>query len=298
MRGFLRSITPGFILQLYKQQRRKKRAKQREALALLGKVISEQDIIEALRSHGLKAGDVAMVHSSLSRLGNVQGGAATVIRALLEVLGDEGTLVMPSFPSLGYTYDYLSTNPAFDVRHTPSKMGVITESFRKIKGVKRSLHPTDPVCAIGKETKYLLKGHFLQSTPYNEHSPFYKLILLKGKIVLLGTGLDTVTSLHVPEDMIPDFKFKVYHDNQFRVKVRDEVGIERLVETKSHDPIMSKKRKPNDLEAAFLQDGVAVKFKIGDADCMIIDAEKMYNWQVEKHKQGITMYTPFGGELD
>lgn len=298
MREFLRSIAPGFIIQLYKEQKRKKRAKEREKLALQGKVITEQDIISSLKEHGLRSGDVAMVHSSLSRLGNVQGGAATVIRALLEVLGDDGTLVMPSFPARGYTYNYLSKNPSFDVRHTPSQMGVITETFRKIKGVKRSMHPTDPVCAIGKETKHLLKGHFLEPTPYNENSPFYKLIVLKGKIVLLGTRLDTVTNLHVPEDMIPDFKFPVYHPDTFRVKVRDEVGIERLVETKSHDPVMSKKRRPNDLEDAFIKDGVAIKFKIENADCMIIDAEKMYNWQMEKYKQGITMYTPFGGQLD
>lgn len=298
MRNFLKAITPDFIFQLYRKQKKKKRAREREQLALLGKIISEQDIVDALRAHGLKAGDVAMVHSSLSKLGNVHGGASTVIRALIDVLGDDGTLVMPSFPALGYTYDYLTTNPAFDVKHTPSKMGVVSETFRKIKGVKRSLHPTDPVCAIGKETKHLLKGHFLQSTPYNENSPFYKLIVLKGKIVLLGTSMDVVTNLHVPEDMIPNFKFQVYHPNVFRVKVRDEVGIERLVETKSHDPAMSKKRRPSELEPALIKDGVAVKFKIGDAPCMMIDAEKLYNWQMEKYKQGITMYTPHGGELD
>jgi aminoglycoside 3-N-acetyltransferase len=298
MREFLRSIAPDFMLKLYKKRKKKLRAKERERLLREGKVITEADIIEALRQHGLNSGDVALVHSSLSRLGNVQGGAPTVIRALLEVLGDEGTLVMPSFPALGYTYNYLSTNPSFDVRHTPSQMGIITETFRKIKGVKRSLHPTDPVCAVGKETKFLLKSHFLQLTPYNENSPFYKLITLKGKIVTLGTRLDTVTNFHVPEDLIPDFKFQVYHKKQFLVKVRDEVGIERMVETKAHDPAMSKKRRCNELEPAFLKDGIAVKFKLGDADCMIIDAEKMHHWLMDKYKQGITMYTPFGGELE
>jgi len=298
MREFLRSIAPDFMLKLYKKRKKKQRAKERERLLREGKVITEADIIEALRKHGLNSGDVAMVHSSLSRLGNVQGGAPTVIRALLEVLGDEGTLAMPSFPALGYTYNYLSTNPSFDVRHTASQMGIITETFRKIKGVKRSLHPTDPVCAIGKEAKFLLKGHFMQLTPYNENSPFYKLITLKGKIVTLGTKLDTVTNFHVPEDLISDFKFPVYHKKQFLVKVRDEVGVERMVETKSHDPAISKKRRCNELEPAFLQDGVAVKFKIGDADCMIIDAEKMHNWLMQKYKEGITMYTPFGGELE
>ncbi len=298
MRAFFRSIAPEFILQIYKSQKKKKRDKERQKLVLQGKVIVETDIVEQLRKNGLNSGDVAMVHSSLSRLGNVQGGASTVIRALIEVLGDNGTLVMPSFPSLGYTFDYLNKNPAFDVRHTPSQMGAITETFRKIKGVKRSMHPTDPVCSIGKETKFLLKDHYSQLTPYNQNSPFYKLITLKGKIVLLGTKLDTVTNFHVMEDLIGNFKFPVYHKKQFLVKVRDEVGVERMVTTKSHDPAMSKKRKCNELEPAFIKDGIMKRFTIGDANCAIIDAEKMHSWLMEKYKEGITMYTPFGGELD
>ncbi|MBK6523442.1 MAG: AAC(3) family N-acetyltransferase [Sphingobacteriaceae bacterium] len=298
MRAFFRSIAPEFVLRLYKKQKKRRRAQERQKLALQGKVITESDIIEALRQNGLNAGDVAMVHSSLSKLGNVQGGAGTVIRALIEVLGDEGTLMMPSFPSLGFTFDYLSKNPAFDVRHTHSQMGAITEAFRKIKGVKRSMHPTDPVCALGKETKFLLKDHYSQLTPYNQNSPFYKLITLKGKIVLLGTKLDTVTNFHVIEDLIENSKYPVYHKKQFLVKVRDEVGVERMVNTKSHDPAMSKKRRCNELEPAFLKDGVMIRFNIGDASCAIIDAEKMHNWLMEKYKEGITMYTPFGGELE
>ncbi len=298
MRAFFRSIAPEFVLQLYKKQKKKRRAQERQKLALQGKVITESDIIEALRKNGLNSGDVAMVHSSLSKLGNVQGGAGTVIRALIEVLGDEGTLVMPSFPSLGFTFDYLSKNPAFDVRHTKSQMGAITEAFRKIKGVKRSMHPTDPVCALGKETKFLLKDHYSQLTPYNQNSPFYKLITLKGKIVLLGTKLDTVTNFHVIEDLIENFKYPVYHKKQFLVKVRDEVGVERMVTTKSHDPAISKKRRCNELEPAFIKDGIMTRFNIGDASCAIIDAEKMHHWLMEKYKEGITMYTPFGGELE
>jgi aminoglycoside 3-N-acetyltransferase len=298
MRAFLRSIAPEFVLQLYKKRKKKMRAMERQKLAMQGILITENDIIEKLRQNGLNAGDVVMVHSSLSKLGNVQGGAGTVIRALIEVLGDDGTLVMPSFPSLGFTFDYLSRNPAFDVRHTKSQMGAITETFRKIKGVKRSMHPTDPVCALGKETKFLLKDHYSQLTPYNKNSPFYKLTTLKGKIVLLGTKLDTVTNFHLPEDLIENFKYPVYHKKEFLVKVRDEVGVERMVTTKSHDPAISKKRRCNDLEPAFIKEGIMKKFEIGTAVCAIIDAEKMNNWLMEKYKEGITIYTPFGGELD
>jgi len=69
--------------------------------------IDQQQIIEALRAIGIERGAVIVVHSALSQLGYVQGGAEGLIDALLEAVGPEGTVLMPSFPMTGSQRDFL-----------------------------------------------------------------------------------------------------------------------------------------------------------------------------------------------
>ena len=298
MRSLIKIITPDFIINAYKKQKSKKRRSKREELAKLGQVITQKEIETALTEAGIKNGDVAMLHSSLSSLGNVEGGAITVINAFMNVLGDNGTLVMPSFPAIGYNFDYLSGNPVFDIKQTPSKMGIITEVFRKMDGVKRSFHPTDSVCAIGKEAEMLTIGHFGQHTPYNNNSPFYKLTQLNSKILLIGVQLETVTNFHTPEDAIPDFKYPVYHPKVFNARMIDESGNAQAMTTNVHDPVFSKQRKCNEFKEPFLTNGIAREFKLGLANCMVIEANRMHAWLIESYYKGITIYTPHGKDLN
>lgn len=294
IRSFLKILLPDVLVQAYKRRRSKRRAAEREELKQSGQVLTPQQMLQVLRQQGIQPGDALMVHSSLSKMGYVEGGAEAVINVLLEGIGEQGTLLMPSFPGSGYNYDHLKNNPLFDVRHTPSNMGIITELFRKHEGVLRSMHPTDPVCAFGKEAQWFVKDHFNQPTPYNEYSPFMKLVQRHGKILLLGVKLESVTNFHTPEDAIKDFKFPVYHEKIFTARLKDENGKELNMLTKVHNPEQSKKRRCNDLEEALLKDGVMKKFNMGAAVCYVIDAATMHHWLMEKYKEGVTMYTPEG----
>ncbi|MGE0567352.1 MAG: AAC(3) family N-acetyltransferase [Bacteroidia bacterium] len=297
MRNLLKIILPKFFINFLKEIKRKSKYKQLDNLREKGEIVSKDSIKKALNSAGIKEGDVLMVHSSLSSLGYVDGGAETVISVLMALIGDKGTLMMPSFPGIGFNYDYLKSNPIFDINQTPSKMGAITEVFRKMNGVKRSFHPTDAVCAFGPQADYLTNDHFNQLTPYNEHSPFRKLELLNGKILLLGTKLEHVTNFHTPEDAIPDFKYPVYANEVLEVKMIDEKGVQHLMKTKVHNKTMSKLRKCNQMEQHFSSAGFYHSFKVGKANCAIIEAKAMHEWLIENYKKGITMYTPNGEEL-
>jgi len=283
------------LIDFYKQGKKRAAARQREELAKNKQTVSEADIITILQEQGLKEGDVLMLHSSLRKIGHVEQGEATLISALLKILGKEGTLMMPSFPAIGFNYDYLKSKPVFDLKQTPSRMGVVTETFRKKNGVLRSLHPTDSVIAFGKEADYLVKDHFGQLTPYNEKSPFYRLCELKGKILMIGVGLDSLTNLHTLEDAVPDFKYPVYHDTLFTMELIDAAGNKQTMQTKVHNPVWSRKRRCNDLAQHFEAAGLLKHFRLGLADCMLIDAYAMHAWMVENYKsRGITMYTPQG----
>ena len=169
--------------------------------------ISKGDLKAGLRRIGLQKGDTVLVHCSLSSFGHVRGGADTVIDAVLEVVGKEGTVMVPTIT--GTDKNAREKPPYFDVCKTPCWTGKIPEVFRKRKEAIRSLHPTHSVAAIGKKANWLTQGHEKCITPCGKDSPYVKLTQLKGYILFLGIGLGSNTSCHAAEEMvnhpIPDY---------------------------------------------------------------------------------------------
>jgi len=155
--------------------------------------VTEQDIVTGLRVVGLESGDVVMVHSSLSRFGRVAGGAAAVVRALLEVLTAEGTLVFPTFG------DWFQGPPdqVWDRERSPSKMGAISETARTWPGALRSSHPGHPFGAIGRRARDIAEVPC--EFGWGADSPLATLERLDGRILLLGPGYNCVTLFHLPE---------------------------------------------------------------------------------------------------
>jgi aminoglycoside 3-N-acetyltransferase len=157
------------------------------------KVTVKKDICDVLYELGICGCDIVLLHSSLSSIERMEGGADAVIEAFIETLGTDGTLVMPAFS------DDIST--PFDPEVTPSDTGIITEKFRNVKGVIRSLHPTHSVCAYGKFAAEITENHDKAPTPCGKGTPFDKICNSKGKIVLLGVDMNRNTILHAAEDI-------------------------------------------------------------------------------------------------
>ena len=154
-------------------------------------------IASHLLDSGLRRGGVVLVHSSLSSLGHVPGGAETVIRGLLEALGPEGTLL---FPALSYE-TVNPEQPVFDIMASPSNIGAIPETFRKRPGTLRSICPTHSVSGAGPLAAALLGEHHLDDTPCGPHSPYRKLPEADGQILFLGCGMRPNTSMHAVEEV-------------------------------------------------------------------------------------------------
>ncbi len=161
-------------------------------------------IADDLRATGVRQGGVLLVHSSLSALGHVPGGAETVILGLLDAIGPKGTLLLPALSYDNVTRDH----PVFDVRRTPSNIGAIPEFFRTRPGTRRSVHPTHSVCGVGLLADVLLEGHHLDTTPCGSHSPFHRLPNYGGQLLMLGCGLLPNTSMHAIEEIVePPYLF-------------------------------------------------------------------------------------------
>ena len=163
-----------------------------------------EQIARDLQTCGVRQGGMVLVHSSLSSMGYVPGGAASVVQGFLEALGPEGTLLMPAL-----SFDYVRPDrPFFDIRRTPSCVGMITECFRQWPGVKRSLQPTHSVCGLGPGAETLLSEHQLDDTPCGRHSPYRRLRSGGGQLVFLGCGTRCNTSMHAVEELVrPPYLF-------------------------------------------------------------------------------------------
>lgn len=292
---FLLKYTPSFLLDWVKSFLKYRREKRLAEQKKNNTGIAKERLITDLKKIGLTKGDSVLVHSSLSKIGFVEGGAVTVVDALREVVGESGTLLFPAFPAKGKNKTHLESTPFFDVAATPSQMGSITEYFRKLPDVYRSFHPTDSVCALGPLATYYTNTHFGQLTPYNENSPFRKLCHKNGKILMLGTTLNgACTNLHTLEDAVV-FKYPVYDDKIFDVKMINFNGEVSYMKTKVHNPLYSVKRNCDALKPLFEKEKVLVNANIGNAASMLIDANKMLEVMIKYYNEkGVTMYTPFG----
>ena len=296
MRNFLRSIAPNFLLTWFRKRKKSNVNKKLNHSRLSGDAITHQQLLSDFIEIGIKQGDHLLVHSSLSKIGYVKNGPLDVISALKDALGNNGNLLMPSSPNAFLQFDYIQALDCFDVCNTPSALGVISETFRIMEGVLRSEHPIEPVCCYGPLAKEYTKDHFGEITPYTDKSPFYKLAQNNGKILYLGVTLDNAgTSLHLLEDAVEKFKFPVYFSQKFTVHVKRYNGRVETMDTYVHNPEQSKKRKCNELIPMFKKNGVLKNVTIGTANCLLLDAKKMFDLMLNEYQSnGVTMYTPKG----
>lgn len=178
------------------------------------KIVTKLDILNALKKIGVENGQNIIVHTSMKSFGFVCGGPQIIIEALIESVGEEGTIMMPTQtwknldPSYGVHWeepkewwDIIRSNwPAYDKDITPTNsMGAVAEMFRRWPGAMRSNHPVRSFSAWGKNANHLVNNHNL-SDIFGETSPVAKLYDLDGYVLLLGTSYDKNTSIHLADE--------------------------------------------------------------------------------------------------
>ncbi len=194
-----------------------------DAISRIRQVIQSADapltragIAQELRDMGLKRGDLVLVHTSLSALGWVCGGAQAVIEALFDVVGSGGTLVMPGFSldlsdPAGWTAPPVPARwhqeirdqiPVFSACHTPTGyVGQVPEAFRHWTGVQRSLHPKFSFLACGPLADDITISHPL-SNALGPETPLGTMHYLGARVLMLGGGWDSCTSFHLAEYLV------------------------------------------------------------------------------------------------
>ncbi len=240
-------------------------------------MLTFQDLVDGFRQIGLTRDDTVLVHSSYKSIGPVDGRAETVIAALLHVLGAEGTLIMPNF-----NFDFCKGQP-WDVRTTPSHMGILTELVRQDPRSCRVFHPIYSFAIIGKHQERLC-GRRYQSS-YGADSLFGQLRELDAKIMVIGLSYnDSMTFFHHVEEMegvdyryMKSFRGQVTdwdgstREETFTMLVRDiEKGVHTMV-----DP----------MGALMEQAGVISVGRVGQARVSLMKANEVYAFTAREMKR-------------
>ncbi|MDE6195515.1 MAG: AAC(3) family N-acetyltransferase [Erysipelotrichaceae bacterium] len=186
-------------------------------------VTTKEDVKLHLQSLGIQKGMLVLVDAAIHNFGYISGGAQAIIEALMEIVGYEGTIIMPSFtmehmdPSCKSKYrierehwEYIRQNPmAFHRKlSAPTSQDALVHQFMRNEAIARSCHPLYSFVAWGKYAKLLCDKHPLHFG-LSKDSPLGKIVDLNGYVLLLGCDYKECTMFHLAR----------YHGEQLPIKI-------------------------------------------------------------------------------
>ena len=249
------------------------------------------DLKDALVRVGVVAGDFLMVHSSFDRFAGFRGGPLEAIRALQDVVGPRGTLMMPTLPFGGSAIEYAVRDVVFDVRQTASSMGLITEVFRRSPGVVRSLHPTHSVAVWGNNVDAIVAGHHVAETPCGRPTPYGRLLEYDGKILFAGVPVSTMTFFHfVEEELEPRMPFPVFAPEGYALRWKDEAGAVGVSRMRLFSLRLAGHRDLNPLASELQRRKQWREWRVGRLGLILLRARDVYDATFALAERGVFCY--------
>ena len=234
---------------------------------------TKEDLRNCLIEMGLTGKEAIMVHSSMKSIGEVDGGADTVVDVFMDFFQD-GLFMTPT-----HTWDQMSAEySVFDRETEPACVGIIPNVFRKREGVVRSLHPTHSIAAYGKNAEEFIKGEENATSPCPPGGCWDRLREIDAKILLLGVTHTRNTYIHSVDEVMeiedrltdePTLMHIVMPDGRQK-DVQMYRHFNRTLQTGNFSEEFDK------MKQAFYDLGAAKPVKFGDADCILCDAKKIF----------------------
>ena len=235
----------------------------------------------ALKEAGIEKGDIIFTHVGYAFLGkpnecnNNSEICQLILDSFLDVLGNEGTLIVPT-----YTYSFCEKQD-YDINNSPSTIGPFTEFFRKQKNVIRSNDPIFSVAGIGSKVKELFED--LPNTSFGEDCIYERLRKNNGKICMIGLSLQWATFRHhieqmakVPSRFIKKFSGNVICNNK-KCFQEWEYYVRHL-----NDNCLPDGRK---LEKLVREHKLCKVIKIGRGEILTIDSEEYFKFGLKLLKK-------------
>ena len=237
---------------------------------------TKEQLMLQLKEMGLTGNETILIHSSMKSIGEVEGGADTVLDAWIEYFG-HGLLLLPT-----HTWKNINADsPVYNPKETPSCVGLLTNMFLKRDGVIRSLHPTHSMAGIGKKAAEYLAGEENNNTPCTPGGCYDRLRGRNAKILLIGVGHERNTFIHSVEEVlnVPNR----LSEKPMHLYIKKKDGSLNNVYVRKHYNAMQPHISEDfvKLNQAFTDCGAAFNTKFGDAECILCDAVKIF--EVTRH---------------
>jgi aminoglycoside 3-N-acetyltransferase len=176
-------------------------------------MITRKELSDLLTALGIKSGDTILVHSDLRGFGLPENAKSReeilqfYFDGITSHIGSKGTLAVPA-----YFYEYSRQGIPFDVDRSPvsAPLGAFSQWVAAHPKSVRSCNPLQSIAACGEQAHELAGG--LSLSGYGVDSPWHKLRLLGGKMIFLGTPIQTMTFVHYIEQQcgVPHLYFKLF----------------------------------------------------------------------------------------
>jgi aminoglycoside 3-N-acetyltransferase len=243
----------------------------------------------AIRALGLGAGDTVLVHSGFRRRSGFTGTPADVIDCLLRIVGPEGHLLMMSIPYRGSSQRYAESDPLFDVRRTPSAVGLISEVFRRRQDVVRSLNPLHPIIACGPMAAWLTLDHEKTAYSCGKGSPFERFLNMDGKFLFFDAPYSSLTFMHYVEDYFRErLPLALYDPAPATLRIKDATSAEFTVRQFVFSREARGRRNFSVIEEALRNDGAIRSARIGNTRLLLVGARQVFDCaaRLVEHGQG------------
>lgn len=258
---------------------------------------------EALVRKNVGSENALLVHSSVKDLYvmDTPGDATTtlhplayakkVVEMLLDTVGPEGTILMPTDSGSGY--DNAAAHQIFDQKKAPSNNGAITEIFRRRADVLRSTYPFQNVSGWGKRAKEWITAHENAPTAYpmGKGSPWCSLMEAGGKGVFLGNDFETNSSIHLVEYLHPEeYPIPIFFNRPMPMKYRKRDETVGEVDVWIH-PVFRKSGATNRF-CGYLNEvyGIYDIQNVSGAKVTLFSIQDQYQATYDEMKKGIGLY--------
>ena len=253
--------------------------------------LSETEFKSILRHRiGIKEGAVVFIHSSADTL-NLDFSVYRLLDILLEAVGTDGTLVFPAWHFTIRAEEYLNKGLVFDIRRSPSVLGLLSELARRHPGAVRSIHPINSIVAIGKHAQEIVGEHGNSIYPCDEKSPYFKIMNYDGIIAGLGVDTNFLSFVHCPEDVMKkQFPFRTRLDKVFDAKVKMADGTVEIIKTLTAHPQI-KYRDINKFLKKYISRTICNNFTIKGNRFFVAHSKELFDRIVDLAKEEKTIYT-------